>query len=833
MYIEICVNLNKLQEAESKLKELKISVKTPLEPSFQWCLHFADVAYYLYNINPKYYVRAIELYERAASQLAGLNIEDHLKNKYNVIWSYRILHLLNRMLNHDNIKTYAKGKDWNKLTVFHRICTLVGQVLKSPYQHNIYQARSYVELVDAQQKLRGEFDSKLTPNFIRSAIGQLKINEKWCIGKAQQLGPDDGSVFEKTGRLLRTRATCLADFQEAERVLKHCVALCPGRHVAHHHLSHVYRSMWIVVNKFEEARLFNNPQKTGARKKKTKRKQRNDAYSHLAQYQHQPTNAAESVASQNLVSLAAGGDSDEGVHLEDDNDSVCHSMDTLSIAGSASHGAPVSSDAPSSATARPQSQNKPIDLSQSIKNRGVVIIKPKHAAANGKVQHFRTPDYFDVLRTSNPTKSCGTVHNEWLDKAVEHLEKANEAVSGTAVRYLVDLARLYISIAKHDKALQCFSDAKHELAHATPHDAAYVYEQWGLYRHYNEANDDELQDIKELYREAIASSIAAGEKSRMAFYELKSILDGQLKNIGETDQPKNRLLSLERALLDKLVQNFDRAKGRLRDIFESDRRNTETLINLISVLADSGQFIEAFEYLKFLLPLFGPEDLKRVCQENDLDPVKVTQQAVEYLGSDNYVSVGMFKTLFERLTNAYTGTSEAKRSTVLLMDDCSMSQHTRVLHTVLEESGLTVIDSITYPDKFLGGYVNQVYKEELLRENQRCVVIVVEAVEGDVNDDNGQLTSLVSRSPEMMLLDALSGQDWFRPILATCSESFSLQWKNLQRFTENSPVVKYSVESPPGKELKHQLRMQLLRALYDNIDEDESSQESDQSESDE
>ena len=604
--IEILVKEKKFSEAKNEIESLdNLMNNEGSHTVFLVCAHKADVACYLSQIGPVYYVKSIEYYEEAVKDLLALgstSLEDSERRdldieKHLVLWRFKLIVLYNRMLNQGSIFTHGKGKpDLNPLDIFHKMCTLVGNVVNSKYEHNLYRARSYIEIMIAHQKLRGEQNDETTAH-IRKAIGYPEMESKLCIEYALTLAPNDGSVLEKVGRYYRYHAKNMEEFQEAVKLLEKCLRVCPSRHVALHHLSLSYKSMWILSNNFGEAKVYDNPIRTGQRSKSKRKRGKGrgsagvDVYSHLAEH-FDPTTAQRTKDERPCKterSLAKPKEYRCQTHSDDTFKNQPCSM------GNAGYNSfPLSVNAsqkvepPQNKKLTRQSENSDAEsLATSISKMSVSsTVTPTETlkarwpgSGETKPKQNKRPDYFDKPRTSNPMRNESTCYNEYLEKAIAALEDANKIVSDSGNRYHIDLARLYVSNCEFAKAEESFVKAEqYSIDSLTCRERAYLFEQWALFKHSSGLDEDALDDVKRMYREVVTYSVRANENSRMAFYRLRDIIKSQFDS-----NPDDSGIKREMALLQKLVENFDHAKRTIREILESDPKNIEMIFNLLDV----------------------------------------------------------------------------------------------------------------------------------------------------------------------------------------------------------------------------------------------------------
>ena len=164
--------------------------------------------------------------------------------------------------------------------------------------------------------------------------------------------------------------------------------------------------------------------------------------------------------------------------------------------------------------------------------------------------HMKKTEYYDRLRAENPISKKSNVRN--LDLAKHNLEKANESANKSRVLYLVDLARVNISLSDKDAAEGYFDNARKALdansGRKSHGDIAYLYEQWALMLA-NEYDDEyvgsdfvsssdltdpessdmaqthKLNRIEKYFLKSIRSSIKIKLRSRVAYHRLTEMLE--------------------------------------------------------------------------------------------------------------------------------------------------------------------------------------------------------------------------------------------------------------------------------------------------------------------
>ena len=177
-------------------------------------------------------------------------------------------------------------------------------------------------------------------------------------------------------------------------------------------------------------------------------------------------------------------------------------------------------------------------------------IHPTWPQDYNKVPHHmnKKPDYYDRLRAENPIARKS--NPRYLGLAKYYLEQANQSAKNLRALYLVDLARVNISLGDSDSAnaaSRLFDNARNALSAScgrTSHrDIAYLYEQWAmmLANEYDELDSvsssdstdieetfvslDRLNRIESYFLKSIRSAIRIKSKSRVAYYRLTEMLE--------------------------------------------------------------------------------------------------------------------------------------------------------------------------------------------------------------------------------------------------------------------------------------------------------------------
>ena len=148
--------------------------------------------------------------------------------------------------------------------------------------------------------------------------------------------------------------------------------------------------------------------------------------------------------------------------------------------------------------------------------------------------------HYDHADNPSPKKSG------YLKSAIKYFEMANTVSKGCRLRYLVDLARAYVSNGDDAAALGYFNNAKRALSSSLGRhsDTAYLYEQWAMFlsKQFDEGSETEdatttemsesesdcskekLNTIERYFLRSIRSGTHNKSKSKMAYHKLAEML---------------------------------------------------------------------------------------------------------------------------------------------------------------------------------------------------------------------------------------------------------------------------------------------------------------------
>ena len=410
-----------------------------------------------------------------------------------------------------------------------------------------------------------------------------------CMRKAVELSPDNPHVLCIVGRHFRQKATTLKHFKDAVSYLERAGEQCPSMHVVFHHLGLAYRSMWILDRHYKEAELYVNAERKGRQGKPTGRRSKNrhkmdTKTSSKSSKFGLPTYSELAAAGQTHKTRepmgAVGGLSEE---LANNNDTGATKGDMAS--GECTRNLPSVPQFPSKA------------IHGKYPNNPIIGDVPKP---------YKTPDYYDILRTNNPIEKAQSDH-EYLNKSYTNLLEAHMKVCETSPRYLIDFARICISMGKdcEEYFVQANALLEDDVKDNTAVDAAYLYEQWGLYTKNNCLCDRNencccLQNAKKQLLKSLEYSVVARQRSKVAFYELFNIVD-QMANGAEAQTA----IVKERFFIYTLAEQYTKALtcicvrdtgDQLSSLLEKPE-NGDLLWGLIVCYHKEKKFNSAFEYL--------------------------------------------------------------------------------------------------------------------------------------------------------------------------------------------------------------------------------------------
>ncbi|KAK2150089.1 hypothetical protein LSH36_424g02034 [Paralvinella palmiformis] len=229
-----------------------------------------------------------------------------------------------------------------------------------------------------------------------------------------------------------------------------------------------------------------------------------------------------------------------------------------------------------------------------------VYLRPKYPSTYESVpKHYRQPDFYDKLRTSNPVEKKQPEH-KYLKKSYENLLSANEKVLGTVARYLTDLARIHVSMNKPaDEYFISAAKVIDDIEESYSTDGAYLFEQWGLYM----KSKDRI-NAKALFLKSLKFSIMGNQRSRVAFYELIDLLDKMVD--GRQNDP--RAVAKEKAFVFRLVGQFKQAREQIKAAVLGDvlgqPENKEFLWELITCYYGEQNYTVAADYLMMYIKCF-------------------------------------------------------------------------------------------------------------------------------------------------------------------------------------------------------------------------------------
>lgn len=606
------------QQAKEVFEKLN-SLETSEDAKALHIVARAEVAYCLEYLGPDFYMLSIEKYEKSLSDLNMLTEEEKtlaIINNKQRMWQYHLAQTYNRMMNRGNTTTlFSKRYDRDLRDVFKKTTHLLVDIIDS--KDETYHGKALVDLVDFYKKYEtngGDIGIKFP----------YKNGPDDCIKEAYNLGTQkDPYVLEKCGRHYRQRAKYENEFLFAAKVLQEAIDLCETRHVTWHQMGLTYRSLWLNAGRYKESRLHTNRAREGNTKKR-KRKIQQDGVNYSVHgigsgtAEHTKRGSANSNPSNNIQQRPQNSPGkkprDETQSRDSGNNSTVTESEsitenannkTLLLHSRYSH---VEQSVNISKPQRPPVQSGEKEQLLTTPPPPLPTLKPKYPITLGSTpRHQNKADYQDKYRVSNPQIQQNGVTDKATDyfhKAVECLKKATKLVNDTSCRYLLDLGRLYVSQDKFSEAEECFQLA--EEAKPNDNDAQYLFEQWALLREKHQ-DSNEAEDIKKMYRDSIRSALKANVKSKVAFYNLRKILEEEKKM-----NPDDETVHSELAVLLCDVHKFNQAEEMLKNFLASlknDPTKVDIIWRLVALYHQRGQKHDAAAAYTYLTALEKAEQL--------------------------------------------------------------------------------------------------------------------------------------------------------------------------------------------------------------------------------
>ena len=597
-----CRKLREVNKAKKHLEQIKklCQAETSKNSGLHPALHLkGELAFCLSKLDGCCLGQALKLYSELLSMLwawkspiSDINmccfsnpalselLQDSTTRDTYVCWAFELADIYCRLSQSSNPQccgTQEQLRTFDSASHVDDICNILPFV--THFGSDLYKARSYLLLVETFQNCEVK----------RSIMGgrvRLRLNTHLLVDRAYHLASGDSWVLARCGRYYRQRACSFKAVQHALDVLNEALEACSSNHVALHEKALCLRMLWVLARKYHEQKLIINDERSKGKERNvgdsvfsvTNDVQESSGnicawciiqHGYESNYSQECEESSSSPTSSGMpCDIQEAGD----VHGCSDLSGAtnfCTSMADTGITNSSEVKPRVfqtDSVGPGKTFASCRSLRCPHGWPGCVAQCGPedknflrrhsssqATIQPRNPVIPGKLaEHFCQPGYFDVLRTNNP-KDCDEPH-DFLQQAVAAAEQAVEVSGSTILRYLVDLARLYISCGETDKAEAVFAEAQSMRSNSD--DAAYLFEQWGLLKQGYLGNDaSSLDDIKDLFRQAVVSAVHGNQRSRVAFYKLRDIIEAEMK------MESNRLCLLkEKTLLYKCIMDYSRAE---------------------------------------------------------------------------------------------------------------------------------------------------------------------------------------------------------------------------------------------------------------------------------
>ena len=130
--------------------------------------------------------------------------------------------------------------------LFHRISKHLLEVISCSDIH--YEGKAMIDLVDVYKKCQTADSTTLKFPVERSVAEYVE--------DAMRAAPYDSYVLEKCGRHFRQHSNGETGLLRSVDILEKSVRLCPGRHVALHHMGLAYRQLWMIRDERKPAELY-------------------------------------------------------------------------------------------------------------------------------------------------------------------------------------------------------------------------------------------------------------------------------------------------------------------------------------------------------------------------------------------------------------------------------------------------------------------------------------------------------------------------------------------------------------------------------------------------
>ncbi len=223
-----------------------------------------------------------------------------------------------------------------------------------------------------------------------------------------------------------------------------------------------------------------------------------------------------------------------------------------------------------------------------------------------RIPYYGTkPKINDVLKASNP-KSHSHSTDAYLFKARECMEEACHIVKDTSHAYLIDLARVHISLNQADVAENKFLKA-YKIKGSPKSNFHLIYEQWALFKLSQKSEDtDEQKDFNNDGREMCRMSVKMADKknvpSRVAYFTLKDSIEKEIEQ--EKNPDMRHELFMEKVYLHKLVGQYEDAIRYLETTKKDDPgeiSNLWKMVDIYKIQETEDAYLKAYEKLEKVL----------------------------------------------------------------------------------------------------------------------------------------------------------------------------------------------------------------------------------------
>lgn len=357
---------------------------------------------------------------------------------------------------------------------------------------------------------------------------------------------------------------------------------------------------------------------------------------------------------------------------------------------------------------------------------GSRVVEPPRSLLNQTMipKPYKSVPRFLLLRHSNPL--AGAENDAYLLEARRYFKRADNWGGGSDSLMLVEIARTYVSTGNIAEAERCFSRALERQNIASG--AVYLFEQMGILKE-SQLNDDdddddhyneELEDLKSIYREAIRHDTHSTYKAEMAYYRLLDILYYQTQA-----SRANFIVQSEYFLIYMALQKREEYHNAMAKAMISDENQIGFMWRLIELLHQRNDAHDASAAFAYISVLAANDKLLTEVRGTELsvqDKLKILLDSGEKIALERPVRAHHLPQTFDwlcQMDDAATGVGgfPGMRSIAVIVDEIdteNLATVRRILARQLKRKYLLII-SISDDTEI----------DELIVEVRKCHSVVV------------------------------------------------------------------------------------------------------------